>query len=403
MEFSERMSFLIASEIRELLKISDQPDIISFGGGLPSPEVFPSEKIKEILNSILSTNPVKALQYSTTEGYTPLRKAIADRINCSLYTSFTTDNILITSGSQQGIDFTGKLFIDKDDIILCESPTYLSAINAFKAYLPKFIEVPTDDDGIIPDELEAILKNAQKSSLLNRIKLIYVIPDFHNPTGRTWTIERRKQFMEIVYKYKLPVIEDSPYSELVFEGDVFPSLKKWDPEELVISLGTFSKVLCPGFRIGWISGNKQIIYKYVLIKQGADLQTSNLTQMCIYEYIDKYGLEEDIELIRAKYKKRRDVMYSSIKKYMSPEVKSTYPKGGMFLWLKAPEYINSRDLLERCLENKVAFVPGGAFFPNGGNENTLRLNFSNMCEERIEEGIRRISDVLNKMIIKATS
>jgi len=247
MIFAKRMDSLKVSAIREILKITANPEIISFAGGLPAPELFPIEEMKHVALTVLDEAGAEALQYSTTEGFMPLRKQIAHRMEEKLNVHVTYENIQIISGSQQGLDLSGKLFIDEGDIVLCESPTYLAAISAFKAYGPKFIEVPTDDNGMIIEELEKILKNTAK------IKLIYVIPDFQNPTGRTWSLERRQNFMELINQYEIPVIEDNPYGELRFEGEMLPVLKTFDTKGLVIFFSTFSKIFCPGLRIGWIA------------------------------------------------------------------------------------------------------------------------------------------------------
>ena len=388
--FAKRMESLKVSAIREILKITANPEIISFAGGLPAPELFPIEEMKEVALAVLNEAGSEALQYSMTEGFMPLRKQIASRMNRKLSTDLTYENIQIISGSQQGLDLSGKLFIDEGDVILCESPTYLAAISAFKAYGPKFIEVPTDDNGMIISELEKIIAKTEK------IKLIYVIPDFQNPTGRTWSLERRQQFMELINRYEIPVIEDNPYGELRFEGQQLPALKTLDSKGLVIFFSTFSKIFCPGLRVGWIAADKKYLEKYTLIKQGTDLHTSSISQQEISKFMDLYDLDENIEKIKAVYKRRRDVMVQTIKAEFPPEVNYTYPEGGLFLWVELPSHIKAEKLLLTCLTHKVAFVPGDSFFPNGGVENTLRLNYSNMPEERIIEGIKRLAKVIKE-------
>lgn len=388
--FAKRMESLKVSAIREILKITANPEIISFAGGLPAPELFPIEEMKEVALAVLNEAGSEALQYSMTEGFMPLRKQIASRMNRKLSTDLTYENIQIISGSQQGLDLSGKLFIDEGDVILCESPTYLAAISAFKAYGPKFIEVPTDDNGMIISELEKIIAKTEK------IKLIYVIPDFQNPTGRTWSLERRQQFMELINRYEIPVIEDNPYGELRFEGQQLPALKTLDSKGLVIFFSTFSKIFCPGLRVGWIAADKKYLEKYTLIKQGTDLHTSSISQQEISKFMDLYDLDENIEKIKAVYKRRRDVMVQTIKAEFPSEVNYTYPEGGLFLWVELPSHIKAEKLLLTCLTHKVAFVPGDSFFPNGGVENTLRLNYSNMPEERIIEGIKRLAKVIKE-------
>lgn len=388
--FAKRMESLKVSAIREILKITANPEIISFAGGLPAPELFPLEEMKHVVATVLDEAGTEALQYSTTEGFMPLRKQIALRMKRKFNVSVTHENIQIISGSQQGLDLSGKLFIDEGDIILCESPTYLAAISAFKAYGPRFIEVPTDDNGMIIEELEKILQQTE------RVKLIYTIPDFQNPTGRTWSLERREKFMALINQYEIPVIEDNPYGELRFEGEMLPVLKTFDTKGLVIFFSTFSKIFCPGLRIGWIVADKKILEKYTLLKQGADLHTSSISQREISKFIELYDLDANVEKIKKVYKGRRDVMLRTMKMEFPENVEYTYPQGGLFLWVKLPVHIKADTLLLRCLENKVAFVPGDSFFPNGGVENTLRLNYSNMPEERIVEGIKRLAKVIKE-------
>lgn len=386
--FADRMEFMKASEIREILKVTEQPEMISFAGGLPAPELFPVEKLKEITVKVLTESGMQALQYATTEGFRPFREKIAGRMNAKSGTRLSYDNILITNGSQQGLDFTGKVFLNEGDVILCESPTYLGAINAFAAYRPKMLEVPTDDEGMLMDELENTLDSVEN------IKLIYVIPDFQNPSGRSWSLERRRRFMDIVSSRGIHVLEDAPYSELRFEGEMLPPLKSFDTRGLVIYLGTFSKVFCPGMRIGWVAADESILGKYILVKQGADLHTSGLLQRYISMYMDLHNLDEDVEKLRNVYRSRRDVMLASMKAEFPEGVRFTFPGGGLFTWVELPGDMDSYELLEECLKCNVAFVPGGSFFPNGGGKNTMRLNFSNMPEVRIDEGIKRLGRIL---------
>jgi len=388
--FAKRMDSLRASEIREILKITQREEVLSFAGGLPAPELFPVEELKEISVRVLEEMGKEALQYSTTEGYKPLREKIAERMNRKFKTTACADNILITCGSQQALDFSGKLFLDEGDLVLCESPTYLAAISALKAYGPRFVEVPTDDKGMIIEELEKILAT-QKG-----IKLIYVIPDFQNPTGKTWSLERRRDFMKLVQQYDIPVIEDNPYGELRFEGEILPSLQSMDRSGNVIFTSTFSKTFCPGLRIGWIAANAKFIEKYILIKQGADLCTSIRSQMEIATYMDVFDFEAHIEKIITVYRKRRDIMVEMLDKTMPQGVTFTHPQGGLFLWVELPKHIKAMELLQDCLKNNVAFVPGDSFFPNGGVKNTFRLNYSNMSEEKIIEGIQRLSEAIKK-------
>ncbi|WP_042277467.1 aminotransferase-like domain-containing protein [[Clostridium] dakarense] len=389
-KFASRMDGLKGSEIREILKLTEKPGVISFAGGLPAPELFPVEEMKKVSTLVLEESGMEALQYTTTEGFPPLREHIADRMNSKSKTNITKDDILITNGSQQGLDFAGKVFLDEGDVVLCESPSYLGAINAFKSYCPKFIEVPTDNQGMIMEELEKILDKTEN------VKMIYVIPDFQNPTGRTWPLERRKKFIEVINKYEIPVIEDNPYGELRFEGESLPSLKSMDKKGLVIYLGSFSKVFCPGYRIGWTCASPQILSKFVFVKQGADLQASTISQREVSKFMDIYDLDKHVEKLKTVYKKRRDLMLNTMKEEFPEGLEYTHPEGGLFTWVQLPEYLDSREIMKECVENSVAYVPGGSFFPNGGKENCFRLNYSNMPDERIVEGVKRLGVVLKK-------
>lgn len=391
-KYAKRISQIKASEIRELLKLTEKPEVISFAGGLPAPELFPMEEIKWASSHVLTHNGEQALQYSSTEGFTPLRKWIADRMNAQLGTSFCDENILITHGSQQALDLSGKVFLDEGDVVLCESPTYLAAISAFRAYGCEFVEIETDTEGMIMSDLERALQTHPTS------KLIYVIPNFQNPTGRTWSLKRRQQLADLSAKYHVAVIEDNPYGELRYEGEPLPSVKSFDRSGNVVYTGTFSKIFCPGYRIGWAAAETDVIRKYVLVKQGADLQCNTMAQMIISAYLENYDIDAHILSIREVYRRRRDIAISTIRKYFPSDIKYTVPEGGLFLWLELNEKINAAKLLEKCLEHNVAFVPGNSFFPNKQKLNTLRINFSNMQDDKIAEGLIRMSEVLSHML-----
>jgi 2-aminoadipate transaminase len=386
------MHGLKASDIRELLKITAQPDVISFAGGLPAPELFPVEAMASISAEILRSEGATALQYSTTEGDPQLRATLADRMTRRLGRPVAANQILITCGSQQALDLTGKLFLDEGDVVLCESPTYIGAIQALRSYQPRFVEVATDDDGMIADDLERCL------SRYDRVKLIYVVPDFQNPSGRCWSAERRRRMLELADQHRVIIVEDCPYGELRFHGREIPPVSALDDSGRVIHLGTFSKIFCPGLRIGWVSASQPLIEKYVLAKQGTDLHTSTLSQRQLASYLARHDIDADIERIRETYGRRRDVMLDTLDSEMPAGIRYTRPDGGLFLWLELPQQLNARQLLERCLAAKVAFVPGGSFFPNGGHEATLRLAFSTMPEDQIREGIRRIAGVLRELL-----
>lgn len=389
--YAKRMDNIKASEIRELLKLTQMPEIISFAGGLPAPELFPIEALKRASLEVLEQQGQMALQYGPTEGYEPLREKIVERMK-KVYVDVNLDQVLVTSGSQQGLDFAAKVFINPGDKIICESPTYLGAINAFKAYEPDFIEIETDDDGMIMEDLEKVLKTNDD------VKFIYAIPDFQNPSGKTWSIERRKELLNLANKYNIIIIEDNPYGELLFEGEIQPSIKHYDTEGRVVFLGTFSKILCPGLRIGWVVADEEILNKFIMVKQGADLQTSTISQMQVNSFLEIYDIEEHIEKIIALYRKRRDIMLKTMEEEFPKEVKYTYPKGGLFTWVILPEHMNSKKLAKKALERKVAFVPGDSFFPNVPKENTFRMNYSSMDEDRIVEGVKRLGEVIKEMM-----
>lgn len=389
-KFAERMGKVEGSAIRELLKLTARPEVISFAGGMPAPELFPVEEMKKVSVAVLEEQGKIALQYTTTEGYLPLREKIANRMNDKLKTNVSPDDILITSGSQQGLDFAGKTFIDKGDVVLCETPSYMGALNAMKAYEPEFIEIDTDNDGMKMEELEKVLSSNDK------VKFIYVIPDFQNPSGRTWPLDRRIKFMEIINKYEIPVVEDNPYGELRFDGETLPSLKSLDTKGLVIYLGTFSKIFCPGYRLGWACAAPEILTKFNICKQGADLQASTIGQMEVNKFMDMYDLDAHIEKIKACYVKRRDIMLKAMEEEFPEGVEFTRPQGGLFTWVTLPEGMDSEDIAKKCLEKNVAYVPGASFYPNGGVTNTCRLNYSNMPEDKIKEGIKRMGEVLKE-------
>lgn len=392
LSLANRMAYLKASEIRELLKVTEQPGVISFAGGLPAPELFPVKDVEIATEAVLEKMGTTALQYTTTEGYAPLRQWISERMNSRLHTFLDKDNILITHGSQQALDLSGKVFLDEGDVVVCESPTYLAAINAFRAYGCRFAEVSMDDDGMQMDELEYVL------STTDRVKFIYVIPTFQNPTGKTWSVERRKKLVELAEKYNVAVVEDNPYGELRFDGEDLPSVKSFDKTGNVLCTGTFSKIFCPGFRIGWIAGDKELIRKYVLVKQGVDLQCNTIAQMTIAEYLDKNDIDTHISKIRKLYNHRKTLAVECMAKYFPKSVKYTNPDGGLFAWVELPEHISARVVLDKSLEKKIAFVPGGSFFPNNPRENTFRINYSNMPDERIVDGLKTLGEILHDFI-----
>ena len=329
-KYAKRMDLFKKSELGEILKLIEEPDIISFAGGLPASELFPVEEMKKVSVKVLDENGEEALQYSGSQGYLPLRNHIAKRMNEK-----------------------GKTNVKAEDILVKENA---------------------------------------------KVKFIYVIPDFQNPTGITWSLDRRKKFMEVVNKYEIPVIEDNPYGELRYEGEFLPALKSFDTKGLVIYLGTFSKIFCPGYRLGWTCASKDILQKFITCKENSDLQTSTIGQRELSKYIDDYDLDEHVEKIKSTYKKRRDLMLDCMEKEFPEGVSFTHPHGGLFTWVKLPEKLNAQDLMKKCVENKVAYVPGGFFFPEGNKENYFRLNYSSSKEEKIVEGIKRLGDVLKEAL-----
>lgn len=388
--FASRMERMKASEIRELLKLTARPDIISFAGGLPAPELFPVKEIAQVSHDLVLKEGQKLLQYATTEGRPTLREKIAKRMTEKYNTPVVADDILITTGSQQCLDFAGKLFLDPGDVVLCESPSYLGALNAFNAYQPVFKEVPTDGEGIIPEELDKILATTPKC------KFIYVIPDFQNPTGICWSLERRKKFVEVINKYDLPVFEDNPYGELRYRGESFPTLKSMDTKGLVSFLGTFSKIFCPGLRLGWIAGPHDIVEKFVMIKQSADLHTSNFDQGVADAYMETYDLDAHVKEIVELYGHRRDLILKTMEEEFPAGVEFTRPDGGLFLWVTVPEGVSARKVFDKCIEQKVAAVIGDAFYPNDKTDRSMRVNYSCMPDDKIVEGVKRMAKAIKE-------
>lgn len=390
-KLANRLNNMDGGSMIDLLKATQIPGMISFAGGFPAPELFPSKEMAEVSQEVLKKLPHLALQYSATEGYLPLRKHFADRMGTKINKQISTDEILVTSGSQQGLDFVAKAFINPGDTIICESPTYLGAINAFKAYEPNFVEIPTDDYGMVISQLEDALKS------VDNVKFIYINPDFQNPSGRSWSIERRRELMSIVDKYDVLVVEDNPYGELYFEGEELPSIKSMDKNNKVIFLGTLSKILCPGYRIGWIYAQRNLIDMFNTLKQAADLQCSTISQVEISAYFDKYDIETHINSIKKVYAHRKDVMIHCMKNYFPKGVTYTNPNGGLFTWVTLPRNMDSSYLQkEKAIPRKVAFVPGEAFYPNGRIKNNMRLNFSCMPDEKITEGIKSLGEAIEE-------
>lgn len=403
--YALRTHSMSSSAIRELLKLTQQPDIISFAGGLPAPELFPIEEVKAACDVVLSETGPQSLQYSTTEGYPPLRELLV-RHMARYGIKVDIDNIVITSGSQEALDLIGKLLINPGDRILTENPTYLGALQAFSAYQAQYVTVPIDDDGMQVGRLEAALRVGPK--------FMYVLPNFQNPGGVTLSATRRYDLIALAEQYGIPIIEDDPYGQLRYEGDHIKPLVVLDSEYLkcndnggytgnVIYTSTFSKTLAPGLRLGWVVAPKDVVSKLVMMKQGTDLHTSTFDQMVACEVAHGGFLDRHVKRIREVYHHRRDVMLHALETQMPNGVKWTKPLGGLFLWVTLPESIAAVDLLKDAIKEKVAFVPGDAFHPNGGGHNTMRLNFSNAGDEMIEDGIKRMSIAIKQRLTQAAT
>jgi 2-aminoadipate transaminase len=391
--YSKNAKSMIRSEIRELLKLTRQPGVISFGGGLPSPETFPVKELEEITCKLLREKGAMALQYGPTEGEVSLREEIAKWMSREKRT-VTPENILVTSGSQQGLDIVAKVFLDPGDIVMMELPSYIGGLQAFSAYRAKMIGIPQDDEGMRINLLEKALARLAKKS--RKPKFIYVVPDFQNPSGVTMTLERRKSLLELARKYEVPIIEDSPYRDLRFTGKSVPMVFSLDKENYVIALGTFSKLFCPGLRLAWITAPSEWMERMVAAKQSMDLSSPILTQLMLAEYLKRGLLPQQVERIRRLYARKRGVMLKALDRYMPEGVEWTKPEGGLFLWVRLPEKMSANELFPKAVENKVAYVVGSAFHCNGKGQNTMRLNFSYPTEEQIDEGIKRLAKMIRE-------
>ncbi len=383
---ARRTQHMKGSAIRELLKFTQQPDVISFGGGMPAPELFPVREIEEACNYLLRAVPKQALQYSTTEGYPPLREYLADSM-AKYGIRHSPDNILITTGSQQALDLIGKIFIDPGSAVITGRPTYLGAIQAWRAYEAEFVTIPLDDDGMQVELLEDVVKRTP-------VRLIYILPNFHNPAGTTLPEDRRHLLVEIARKYDLLIVEDDPYGALRYTGEDLIPIAALAPER-TIYLATFSKTLTPGLRVGWSVAPAEITQRLVQAKQGADLHSSTFDQMIANDVAQRGILKAHVRKLRQVYKERRDVMLDALAEFWPEGSSWTQPQGGLFLWARTPESIDTLKLFPRALENKVAYVPGINFYPHeDGGFNAMRLNFSNAQPDMIVEGIRRLGAAL---------
>ena len=387
--FSHSAKQITSSAIRDLLKVTEQPDMISFAGGLPAPECFPTEELMAAAERVLVERPLAALQYGPTEGYRPLREFITSLMR-GRGLAVPADQVLTLNGSQQGLDAVGKLLIDPGSTVLVEEPTYLGALQAWRPYSPKFVTLPMDADGLDVTALENVLRAGE------RPRFLYLVSCFQNPTGITPSVERKRALLEVAAKYGLPIVEDDPYGELYYEGQRPPILAALDAEmhgELrhVLYLSTFSKLLAPGLRVGWAVAPTELVSKLAHAKQGMDLHTGSLSQATAYEACRDGLLDRHVPTIRATYHARRDAMLAALEAHMPKQVSWTRPNGGMFIWLTLPAHIDTTELLQASLEQRVAFVPGTSFYANGGGTNTMRLNFSHSAPDRIAEGVARLA------------
>lgn len=386
-QFSHRAQRLQSSVIRDILKVTVRPDVISFAGGLPSPATFPVEHMRAAFDKVLSAQGKTALQYGPTDGYLPLREWIADSVSLG-GKRIAPEQVLMVSGSQQGLDLLGKVLIDPGSRVLVETPSYLGALQAFSLYEPEFVNIPTDDHGLLPESVESIGKGA---------RLLYALPNFQNPTGRTLSVDRRVALMETCARLGLPLIEDDPYGALSYRGDPLPKMVAMNPEG-VIYMGSFSKVLTPGIRLGYVIAPRPLARKLEQAKQAADLHTAQLTQMVVHEAIKDGFLDRHIPTIRTLYADQCQAMLDALAEFFPPEATWTRPEGGMFIWARLPEHIDSMKMLDEAIAQNVAFVPGAPFYANAPERNTLRLSFVTVPKEKIREGVERLGRLIRAYI-----
>ncbi|MDR5792529.1 PLP-dependent aminotransferase family protein [Caballeronia sp. LZ008] len=387
-QLSERARKLTSSAIREILKVTERPEVISFAGGLPSPATFPVEEMRHASERILRDQPAAALQYSATEGYMPLREWIAKRYSVN-GAHIRPTQVLITTGSQQALDLLGKTLVDPGSRVLVETPTYLGALQSFSLFEPHYVQVPTDESGLIPEALDA--------TLTANARLLYAQPNFQNPTGRRLPLERRRALAALAQNASFPVIEDDPYGALDYAGAPLPTMLSMAPDHIV-HLGSFSKVLAPGLRVGYIIAPEELHFKLVQAKQATDLHTPSLTQRIVYEVVKDGFLDTHVPKIRALYRDQCNAMLDALERHMPAGVEWNRPEGGMFVWVKLPQHIDSMKLLEQAIAQNVAFVPGGPFFANEAEHNTMRLSFVTVPPATIDEGVAKLGALIRASI-----
>jgi 2-aminoadipate transaminase len=388
-KFSENFKNIPPSFIREILNVADQQEMISFAGGLPNPCCFPTEQLAESAMRVLTEQGTTVLQYAGSQGLLPLREWIAQRYNQKYGLKIKPENIVITNGSQQTLDVVSKMFIEKGDGIIVEKPTYLGAIQAMSGYMPNFLPVNLYEYG--PD-----LKQIESFCLSEVPKFMYSIPNFQNPSGLCYNLESREKVADLLKKYGLLLLEDDPYNEIRFEGDFLPPIYSMAPENVFWS-GSFSKMVAPGLRMGWVVLPDGVAPHFIKAKQSTDLHSNNLSQYVLYDFFTRYNIDDHLKRVRVAYKEQCDSMKEMISHYLPKEVKMTSPEGGMFLWLTLPGNLDSEELIVNCLKRGVAFVPGRSFFTNGEGNQNIRMNFSNSCPETIERGIQIMGEEMKRV------
>lgn len=393
-KYSKRVPADGTDAVGVILQAAADPKIISFAGGLPAPELFPVKEMKAAVDKVFEEHGQEAMQYGAAKGVTALREVIQQHVKEKENVDSELDNVLVTTGSEQALDLVGKAFVDPGDTVLVEQPTYLCALDVFRSYGANFASVEMDEDGMKMDALEEALKANPNT------KLIYTVPNFQNPTGRTMTEERRKQLAELAEKYDVYVLEDNPYGEIRFAGQHVPAVKSFDKSGHVFYMSTFSKTLAPGFRLGWLVADKAVVNKLTVLKQSADLHTDNLAQFAVAQFFADNDVDAHVKEISALYGKRKDLMLEGIKEYFPEGVKYTDPEGGMFLWVEVPGVDDTVELFKECLEHDVAFVPGDPFFAGEVQPGAFRLNYSNMKEDQIEVGLKRLGAALTAAVNK---
>ena len=393
-KYSKRVPADGTDAVGAILQAAADPKIISFAGGLPAPELFPVKEMKAAVDKVFEEHGQEAMQYGAAKGVTALREVIQQHVKEKEDVDSELDNVLVTTGSEQALDLVGKAFVDPGDTVLVEQPTYLCALDVFRSYGANFASVEMDEDGMKMDALEEALKANPNT------KLIYTVPNFQNPTGRTMTEERRKQLAELAEKYDVYVLEDNPYGEIRFAGQHVPAVKSFDKSGHVLYMSTFSKTLAPGFRLGWLVADEDVVNKLTVLKQSADLHTDNLAQFAVAQFFADNDVDAHVKEISALYGKRKDLMLEGIKKYFPEGVKYTDPEGGMFLWVEVPGVDDTVELFTECLEHDVAFVPGDPFFAGEVQPGAFRLNYSNMKEDQIEVGLKRLGAALTAAVNK---